>query len=388
MPTHTLHYKIYNSVAALPQQWDTLAQPNIFLSTAYLSVLEQSAPENLTPHFIGLFKGDALCGIALAQYINLNGVNTLGQREKGFCLREYFFKKFSSQVLVLGNNMLTGQNAYLLSDRNDEVAALRAFENALLELKKQYRKKGTHINLITIKDFNEAELPNFEAAGYSGYYKFCTQPNMIFSKREHWDKMEDYLADLSTKYRTQYNRARKKAAGIEKRQLCCDEILQQSATIQQLYLTVAGNASFNTFHLPEHHFYTFKKLLGDNFRFYGYFLDGKLVGFNTLIKNGADMDTYFLGYDATIQKDKMLYLNMLYDMAAYSINKQFSHVIYGRSAMEIKSSVGAQAEPVYGLIKHTSPIINRSMECLFQYFEPKVSWNERSPFKAEVPVTV
>jgi hypothetical protein len=32
------------------------------------------------------------------------------------------------------------------------------------------------------------------------------------------------------------------------------------------------------------------------------------------------MDTYFLGYD-DIQREKMLYLNMLYDMIAYSINK-------------------------------------------------------------------
>lgn len=388
MPTHTLHYSLYSTVASLPDNWDTLAQSNIFLSKAYLSVLEQSAPENLTPHFIGLFKGNTLCGVALAQYINLNGVNTLGQREKGFCLKEYLFKKFSSQVLVLGNNMLTGQNAYLLAETVDEVSALIQFEKALLALKKHYRTKGVCINLITIKDFNQNEFPDFDGAGYSGYYKFCTQPNMIFTRRPRWDNMDDYLADLGTKYRTQYNRARKKAAGIEKRQLSCEEIKEQSTAIQKLYLTVAGNASFNTFHLPEHHFYTFKKLLGCNFRFYGYFLDGKLVGFNTLIKNGGDMDTYFLGYDASIQKEKMLYLNMLYDMAAYSINKQFIHVIYGRSAMEIKSSVGAQAEPVYGLIKHTSSIINRSMEYLFNYFDPKVEWNERSPFKAETTVTV
>lgn len=388
MPTHKLHYRLYNSVASLPDGWDALAQANIFLSTAYLSVLEQSAPENLTPHFIGLFKGETLCGVALAQYINLSGVNTLGQRETGFCLKEYLFKKFSSKVLVLGNNMLTGQNAYLLSDGVDEVLALAEFEKALLELKKQYRKKCVYINLITIKDFNEKEFPDFDAAGYTGYYKFCTQPNMIFSRKSGWETMDDYLAALSTKYRTQYNRARKKAAGIEKKQLNCEEIKAHGACIQRLYLTVAGNASFNTFHLPEDHFYTFKKLLGNDFRFYGYFLDGKLVGFNTLIKNGADMDTYFLGYDAAIQKEKMLYLNMLYDMATYGINKHFSHIIYGRSAMEIKSSVGAQAEPVYGLIKHTTPLINRSMEWLFNYFDPKVQWHERSPFKAEVAVEV
>jgi hypothetical protein len=32
----------------------------------------------------------------------------------------------------------------------------------------------------------------------------------------------------------------------------------------------------------------------------------KLIGFNTLIKNGSVMDTYFLGYDDSIQREKML----------------------------------------------------------------------------------
>jgi hypothetical protein len=29
------------------------------------------------------------------------------------------------------------------------------------------------------------------------------------------------------------------------------------------------------------------------------------------------MDTYFLGYDDSIQREKMLYLNMLYDMILF-----------------------------------------------------------------------
>jgi hypothetical protein len=146
-------------------------------------------------------------------------------------------------------------------------------------------------------------------------------------------------------------------------------------------MTVAQNASFNTFHLPQNHFETFKRQLGDDFLFYGYFLDDKLVGFNTLIKNGSDMDTYFLGYDDGIQKEKMLYLNMLYDMIGYAIKKSFKHVIFARSAMEIKSSTGAVAEDVYGIIKHTNPILNSFMAKLFPYFDPKIEWKARSPFK-------
>lgn len=376
-----LSYKIFTCAYDLPNDWGKLAASNIFLSPQYLAVLQKAAPPNMQCHFIGLLDGDRLCGIALAQYINLSRVNTFVLEEQKFCLKDYIFKKFSSHIIVIGNNTLTGQNAYLLDDTIAETQALSLFRQALEELKKQYRKKCIYINLLAMKDFNAEELPDFNAAGFKGYFQFCTQPNMIFSIDENWNSIDDYLAVLNTKYRTQYNRARKKAEGIEKRKLQLDEIKADRQRIHELYMTVAQNASFNTFHLPEDHFEVFKEELKDDFLFYGYFLDGNLVGFSTLIKNGTDMDTYFLGYDDKVQKEKMLYLNMLYDMVAYAIKKGFRHVIFARSAMEIKSSVGAKAEEVYGIIKHTNPILNLFLARLFQYFDPKIDWKERSPFK-------
>ena len=333
-------------------------------------------------HFIGLFKDEKLAGIAVAQYINLGGINTFGEaRSKKNSIKDYLSKRFISHVLILGNNQLTGQNAYLFSDEIAEVEALRLLKNAVADLVKIYKSRGIRINVISIKDFNESELPDFKSAGFSGYYQFCTQPNMIFSILESWQTNDYYLADMNTKYRTQYNRARKKAEGIVKRKLDAEEIQLSEDRIYELYLTVAQRAAFNTFFLPRNHFEIFKQELKDDFLFYGYFIDGRLVGFNTLIKNGKDMDTYFLGYDENVQKEKMLYLNMLYDMAGYAIKKQFAHVIFARSAMEIKSSVGAKAEEVHGIIKHTNPILNLFIEKFFTYFDPKIEWKERNPFK-------
>lgn len=332
-------------------------------------------------HFIGLFKNDTLCGVALAQYINLRQINTCVEHKEGFSLKDYVFKRFSSHIIVIGNNTLTGQNAYVLNNAITQAEALPLLKVALEELARSYRKKCVYVNLLAVKDFNEAELPDFKSAGFNGYYQFCTQPNMIFRIRESWKSIDDYTADLNTKYRTQYNRARKKAEGVEKCKLTLGEIKLNEERIHALYMTVAQNASFNTFHLPKDHFTVFKEQLKDDFLFYGYFFNDKLIGFSTLIKNNEDFDTYFLGYDDAVQKEKMLYLNMLYDMVAYAIKKQFKHIIFARSAMEIKSSVGATAEPVYGIIKHTNPLLNRFMSRLFTYFDPKVQWKERSPFK-------
>ena len=93
------------------------------------------------------------------------------------------------------------------------------------------------------------------------------------------------------------------------------------------------------------------------------------------------MDTYFLGYDDTIQKEKMLYLNMLYDMIAYSVNKGFGEIIFARTALEIKSSVGAKPVEMYGLMQHSNKQINKKIAKIFDYLEPKTAWKERNPFK-------
>ena len=93
------------------------------------------------------------------------------------------------------------------------------------------------------------------------------------------------------------------------------------------------------------------------------------------------MDTYFLGYDDVIQKDKMLYLNMLYDMLLYSIRHRFKNIVFGRTALEIKSSIGAKPTEMFGLIKHHNPLINKCVAKLFKYLEPKTEWTARNPFK-------
>lgn len=378
-----LSFKIYSSTDQLPTDWDLLAQHNIFLTSAYLKVLEISAPKNMRCHFIGLFEQQRLVGIALSQFLDLSEVESFGDRDS--CLktkiRQLVFKNFSATVLFIGNNMLTGQNAFAFSESISASDGIAALHEAADQIKKQLQKTGLRTHLTVWKDFNEALLPEFKIAAFADYYQFSAQPNMVFDIRKQWFSFDHYIDALLKKYRDQYKRARKKAEGLAKRKLTLEEIIHYNPTIYKLYMTVAQNAPFNTFYLSENHFVEFKRALKDNFLFYGYFDAEKLVGFNTLIRNGNDIDTYFLGYDAHCQRDKMLYLNMLYDMTAYSINKGFSRVIFARTALEIKSSVGAVPVPVYGFIKHSNRLANYFMPKLFKYFEPEMAWQQRHPFK-------
>ena len=321
-------FKIYSSTSEFPTNWNDFSANNIFFSKEYLHILEVSSPNNILSNFIGLFQNEKLVGVALTQFNNLSLVNSYGERDN--CIktkiRTVVFKNFSSNVLVVGNNTLTGQNTFCFSKEVPAKELINLLYKAVEELQKQIEKKGQKVHLVIYKDFPELQVPLFELPEFSSFYNFTTQPNMLFSIKEHWNTFDDYVTDLSKKYRDQFKRARKKSEGITKRKFSIEDIEKYKERIVELYLNVAKKATFNTFYLNDDHFEVFKKALNDKFLFYGYFKDETLIGFNTLIKNGNDIDTYFLGYDEKCQRERMLYLNMLYDMIAYSINLSLIHI--------------------------------------------------------------
>ncbi|MEC5165763.1 hypothetical protein RCH18_001495 [Flavobacterium sp. PL11] len=374
---------IYENTSELPVNWDELAISTIFLSTQYFTVLEKSSPENMICYFIGIFENEKLIGIALSQFLDLKKLESFGDRDKRTKtkIRNFIFKNFASQVLVLGNNMLTGQNSYTLMNGFDDKKAIQTLYKAASSIKTNFANKGIKVHITTYKDFNKEEIKNFDIPELNKEHQFSTQPNMIFTIDENWKTEQNYIDSLSKKYRDQYKRARKKASLLEKRKLSLAEIIRLEDEIYNLYLHVAQNAPFNTFFLPRNHFKVFKETFKDKFLFYGYFIGDKLIGFNTLIKNGNVMETYFLGYDESIQREYMLYLNMLYDMIAYSINKNFDEIVFARTALEIKSSVGAKPQKMYGIISHTNPFLNSFMSRIFKYLEPETTWQQRNPFK-------
>jgi hypothetical protein len=68
-------------------------------------------------------------------------------------------------------------------------------------------------------------------------------------------------------------------------------------------------------------------------------------------------------------------------MVAYSINNGFEQINFGRTALEIKSSIGAEAVPLFGFMQHRSWIFQKSISKLFNFIEPKVVWQKRNPYK-------
>jgi predicted N-acyltransferase len=376
-------YIIYTSVGELPKTWDTVAHGNAFLQAPYLKVLEESAPANMQCFYIGIFEKGEHIGVALAQYLDLNKLESFGERDK--CLKTYIrnfvFKNFASHALFLGNNMITGQNGYIFNKEMDSKTIGIVLKQCAHEITAYFKKQGIKIHIVTFKDFYKDCAAELRNTAFLGMYEFNTQPNMIFELQNQWKSNDDYVAALSKKYRDQYKRAHKKFEGIETRELFLEDIVLLENRIYGLYCHVAKNAPFNTFFLARNHFSSFKRQCGGRFILVGYFLNDELVGFHTLLLNGNTLETYFLGYDEQIQKEKMLYLNMLYNMTKYGIENHFRKIIFGRTALEIKSSVGAQPILMSGFIYHSNALINKYFDKIFPKLEPTLAWQQRHPFK-------
>jgi predicted N-acyltransferase len=375
--------QIYQKIADLPSTWNEVAKYNHFLQTNYLSVLEKSAPTNMKCFYIGFFDNEKLIGIALSQYVNADKLESFGERDNCFktYIRNFIFRNFAAHVLFIGNNMITGENAYQFEENLSAEKISDLFVSCTSKLISHLKKQTIKIHIVSYKDFYQENAQKLKQFQFKNYFEFNTQPNMVFNLNENWKNKEDYIAAFSKKYRDQYKRSHKKIEGIEFKELTLDEVISYENQIYDLYYHVAKNAPFNTFFLSKNHFSTFKQQCGDGFKIFGYFLNEKLIGFHSILLNGDVLETYFLGYDDQVQKEKMLYLNMLYNMTEFGIENNFKKIIFGRTALEIKSSIGAEPILMSGFIYHQNKFLNQFMPKIFKRLEPETNWQQRHPFK-------
>lgn len=372
-------FTIFNSTAELPSNWNiVIGQQNIMLSEEYFRVLEESKPMNMKYCFVGFFSDENLIGGTLYQYLSFIEHKSFQKGEVLCSIRNFLARQLSKDVMILGNNMLTGQNGFYFDPSKIPT------KKAILLLNEASQKVQAILGktlLVIYKDYQKSFLKNFEDEKFKSFYRFSVQPNMILNVKPEWNCFDDYSNDLSKKYRARLKSAKKKIDGIQKLELDIQSIKKYQNEMNILYQNVAENAPFNTFFLTEKHFESMKQNLKENFKVFGYFFNEKLIGFYTLILNNNDIDTYFLGYDKEIQKEKQIYLNMLFDMTEFGISNQFKRIVFGRTALEIKSTIGAEPVEIFGLIKHNKKAINPFMEKIFTSLNPKVEWIQRKPFK-------
>lgn len=377
---------LYSSTTELPQSWDALAEEyDILLSKAYLQAIEAASPVGMKLYFATFKKEENLVAIAVFQHYNIKGKDAFRpQKESKSFLDQlsYYGKKIVSyplnfKVLTAGNLTLTGEHAYCINHHAiEEKDFYPLWVEAIEKIKKESKAQ-----VVLIKDFYTHATHPFSVLK-KNHISFEVEPNMALKIREEWIDFQSYVDSMEKKYRARVQTARKKSESITKKILTEEEVKFHQESIYKLYKSVSDNATFNTFVLPENYFYEMKKSLQDKFSVVAYFQEDKIVGFFSIFKNRKELDTHFLGYCPILNRDYQLYFNMLLDMVSIGIYEKFRRIVFGRTAVEIKSTIGAEPFDMLCFIQLRNPILHQMTQPVIRYFKSDNQFVYRSPFKA------
>mgnify|MGYP000265031323 CR=1 FL=1 len=377
----------YSQLDDIKEVWNLCCGENLFMNLPFLKAIEIAPPSNTTFRYALLREGTETVGIVYFQINHINLYESLRlevERPEGawdkfvHSVKSVIAKRLNGRLLVAGNMTLTGSNAFTFKKNIAKDRQMKIVGQVADHLVCHLKNEGIKPWAILVKDFFvntdfDTEIP--------GYARFTVEPNMVLDINTNWNNFEDYLADMRSKYRVRVRRARKKASELEKRELSLEEIHAYSDKISDLYRSVADQAGFNLFILPKNYFYSLKNQLGENMSIVGYFEESQMVGFYTYIKAGNDLDAHFLGYDAECNRCSQLYLNMLYDLVEDAIRLRMDRLVMSRTALEIKSSVGAEPYDMALYLKGTNKLLNIGVAKILEFLKPNSEWQPRNPFK-------
>ncbi|MAT55050.1 MAG: hypothetical protein CMN32_11265 [Saprospirales bacterium] len=393
LPSNGYKFRLYSSIFDVPESWDEVAPPNEFLRRKYLGVLEQNPPRGMRFTYVIFYDKDQPIGISYFQISHFRpdrSIKDVDTKDKYPCiirafarhLKVFVAKKFDHNLLVCGNLLLTGEHGFHFAEgKLNREEQFRLLEECIRKVHAIWEEQGLYIDGIFIKDIEPQHLPQTRVLVDKKYRKFTFHPNMVLNIRDDWESFDDYLAALSSKYRVRARRAFKAAKDVVRKDLDLGYIRNNNQRLYQLYLSVMDNASFNMVVLDEQYLPALKEAFGDQFKITGYFLDGELIGYCSTLLNDGELEAHFLGFEEACNRKCQLYLNILYDILRQGIEAGAKKVVYARTAMEIKSSVGAVPVDMLCYIKAAHPVTNKVLPHLLEYLRPPDDWVQRKPFK-------
>ncbi len=363
-----------------PIDWDSLAGHSVFLSREYLRVLEAHPPSNLTPRYAIAYADGKPAVVMLLQRINVTG-DRIRKKSTEKRLRDAPLDKYGEHLLVCGNVLIWGHCGFAFAPDVDAKAAWLALGEAIYRLRRADKLLGES-DLVMVKDFPAADKVGQESLRLLGYRSVETEPDMVLTIRPEWKKPDDYLASLTSSYRSNAKKLIKDcaAAGVTFRLIDATEMIARADELHALYLQVHEGqglrlATLNPAYLP-----ALAQTLAKRFRCRLAEIDGAAVGFVTSLLDNDTAVGYYIGYDKTTNATVPIYLTLLGYCVDDAIEMGAARMSIGRTALEPKAKMGCQPVALVCAVKHRLSALNPLLSAVTRnvaHDEPP----ERSPFK-------
>lgn len=211
---------------------------------------------------------------------------------------------------------------------------------------------------------------------------FQAEPFMQLALRESWHGFDDYLNDMHSKYRV---RARKVYSLSEELECSVYRGIQIPDNLYpEIAALLAGTLANKTLALPpnlEQLLRSFSYQYGEHFEVAVYSYQGRNVGFLSRLYLGDKVHAMHIGYDGTLARNMHLYQRMMYDLIASGISRRAALINLGRTATEIKSTLGAEPVENSMVIMSRNPLIRQTLRLYKRYMFKPETYVIRHPFK-------
>lgn len=376
----SLRSQIFRTVDDIPQSyWNSVnCCTNIYYSPDFLRAFE-IANTDIEFNYIFILKEDEAVAFANTQIVTI-GIETITKNirmsDKIRRLVNNMFCKNHIRVLFCGNVFLSGEYGTFLKEGEDKTETFCAIAEAVKRLTNATKK----LNAVFVKDFENESLYITNHLKSYDYSAMHVEPNMIITLKPEWHSFDDYKNALKSKYRVKANRSDAKSKMLKAQYFTVEDIKTHENQLQELYQNTIDNADFNAQILNLDTYIHLKKAFNEKFIVKGYFLNGKLVGFLSAMQNEMHLDAHFIGIDYSNNKEFSIYPRILNDYVRLGIETKSRQINLGRTASEIKSSLGAEPKALTCYCKHKRHIPNQILKPFIKNVHIK-TFKQHSPFK-------
>ena len=353
------------------------AHDSLFLSPRYLRVLETAGPENLRQRYALIFRDNEPVAAVAAQSVTVSVARLRKDSAKKVPL-----DRLEEKMLVCGNLLSWGMHGICFAPNVDHQAMWPGVAEAIYRLRRVDKLFGDTA-FVMVKDITDAYASSAEALSRFSYRELETEPNMVLDISPKWKTYDDYLANLTSKYRKQARQIENDvtAAGCTVEEIKIEDIARHAEQLHALYLQTHKNTRLRLITLPVTFLPTLAAELGDDMRFTILRKDDQLLGFVTTVKDGETAVGYYIGFDRKSNAEFPIYFRLLQSVIDHAIALGCKRLSLGRTALEPKARLGARPDPMRVWIRHRIPMLNLIVHGLLHTIDHHDDAPERNPFK-------
>jgi hypothetical protein len=369
-----------------------LNNKNVFLSHSYLSVLHKEKSDYFRFRYVIVYNRKDPIGVVYFQ-INDFSASLFGELiEKQITelksKRASVFQKYIEhnedetimRLVTCGNNFISGEHGFYL-DVNSKKTKFKIVEGVIDCVSRAEKLRGK-ISAILVKDFYAEGFGNKDCWYCTKFIHFNVEPNMIIDLPKGLSNLTDYLATFSKKYRNRAKHILSASSTLTRKRLSAQEISFYKQTMHDLYTQVFNQAKFKLVHLSPNYFEDVIKADTNSFYVDAWFLGDKMLSFACGFCLENEVEAHYIGFDYAYNKEYELYQTILYSFIEQAILMHKTKINLGRTASEIKTTVGAKAHELLCYIKPQNTVSKLILKPFMQFLQP-TEWIPRNPFKEE-----